>query len=281
MQFKKIIIEKNTDYNFCVFYNLQGNEIAKKWKLDQCENYRIHCTIFLIYFGCLFFYSSPSLSGIKYLQTFIAHTTGNLHLASKNTEQTWKLTFNSKAGWHTQIKDVKASKKCGYLTKQEMLPFSPTTYTGNRQGEINSELWSVLICKRDMVESTNLKCIPEPDATGNHKDATGLPWEHLTWFKYWGHVYIDDIYVYIYIWMKYMNKYIAKWRNFTRALGKKKLKHMEAERWKMLHGYWMVEKYTIKLVNKFHVYFCQQRFKSFSFPFLQIQNVAKKYKITL
>lgn len=35
-----------------------------------------------------FLVSSPSLSGIKYLQTFIAHTTGNLHLASKNTEQT-------------------------------------------------------------------------------------------------------------------------------------------------------------------------------------------------
>lgn len=62
---------------------------------------------------------------------------------------------------------------------------------------------------------------------------------------------------------------------------KKKFRHKEAERGKMLHNYWMVEKYTIKLVDKFHVYYSQQRFKSFSFPFLQIQNVAKKYKITL
>lgn len=35
-----------------------------------------------------FLVSSPSLSGIKYLQTFIAHTTGNLQLASESTEQT-------------------------------------------------------------------------------------------------------------------------------------------------------------------------------------------------
>lgn len=35
-----------------------------------------------------FLVSSPSLSGIKYLQTFIAHTTGNLQLASQNKEQT-------------------------------------------------------------------------------------------------------------------------------------------------------------------------------------------------
>lgn len=62
---------------------------------------------------------------------------------------------------------------------------------------------------------------------------------------------------------------------------KKKLRHRESKRRKMLHDYWMVEKYTIKLVNKFHVYFSHQRFKSFSFPFLQLQNVAKKYKITL
>lgn len=40
--------------------------------------------MFLIYFGSFFFYSSPSLSGIKYLQTFIAHTTGNLQLASES-----------------------------------------------------------------------------------------------------------------------------------------------------------------------------------------------------
>lgn len=85
--------------------------------------------------------------------------------------------------------------------------------------------------------------------------------------------------------MKYMNKYIGQLEELFPCIGQKKIQ--THERWKMLHGYSMVEKYTIKLVNKFHVYFSHQRFisfiviKSFSFPFLQIQNVAKKYKITL